>query len=587
MVQQTLEHRPALALRDYQQECVEALLSFRRGGGSRALVAMPTGTGKSLVFSQVPKYASKKVLVLSHREELQDQNAAQIQRANPTLRVEVEQADRHASAEAQVVVASVQTFAASPKRLARWDPAEFSTIICDEAHHAVAISYLQIFRHFGLVPEVADLRDGGPEGSDLKAAEKVRFQEFLPAPGTPFLVGFTATPSRTDKRGLEYIFDEIAYSRTIREMMEAGWLCKVRGVRIETGADISGVKMQAGDFQEKALAEEVNTLERNGQTVKAYQEHAPGRHALVFCVNVEHAYDMQQVFVEEGLTAAVVVGSTPSEERHAIIRDYRDGKVMVLIGVMVFTEGFDAPETDCVIMARPTRSSLVYTQAIGRGTRIAEGKEDLIVIDMVDLASKGVMVQSVNTLFGLPPKLKISEDTDVLTAQMIVEEAAAGLPLRLFDEAKSLEDLQQKAREFDPLAATAVEDWVARLSPNAWVKTSFGYTISAFDYGQLGIVTNMLGGGELRRRVKGEGPTTLGFFHTVYEAIQAGDVWLGEVMGSGVLKRDARWRGMPASKAQLTALKRMKVEYPPNITKGGASALIDSHKAKRTGRMRY
>lgn len=222
MTQQSLLPLPPLELRDYQQEALEKLLAYRRlvdeghpYGGQRALVAMATGTGKTVIFAQFPRFAAKKVLVIAHREELLAQAAEKIQDANPTAAVDIEQAERHASPNAKVVVASIQTLAVSRTRMAALDPSLYSSVIVDEAHHVVALSYLKLLAHFGLVPRVDDLDQDVIGRKQVNAEVAGRFEAFRPSASTPYLVGFTATPSRTDGRGLEWVFDDIVFSRTI------------------------------------------------------------------------------------------------------------------------------------------------------------------------------------------------------------------------------------------------------------------------------------------------------------------------------------------------------------------------------------
>src|SRR3990167_5087593 len=240
-------------------------------------------THNTQVFAQIPKLASKRVLVIAHREELLDQAALRIQEANPGMSVGIEQADRHAPEGCKVLVGSIQTFAMSPKRLAALRPDDFSVVVVDEVHHIVAASYLRLLAYFGLAPDQQvviaaaeeleeEAKDLGVDrvrakGRGLRAEYRNAFRSFKPAQGAPYLVGFTATPSRSDGTGLEWIMDDIVYSMSIREGMEKGWLCKIRGIRVESGDDISSVPTAHGDYQESALARAVDTPRRNALAV--------------------------------------------------------------------------------------------------------------------------------------------------------------------------------------------------------------------------------------------------------------------------------------------------------------------------------
>ena len=487
-----------IQLRDYQQECLDAIQSHVDRGVKRMLVALPTSTGKTVIFSQLPQVLPGKMLVIAHRQELLDQAAEKIEWANPELRVDIEQAHRHASLNAQVVVASIQTLAISRHRLDALGPDTFRTIVIDEYHHVVAHSYLKVLAALGLAPDVTELTSGELSRRNVSKNVRGMFQDFRPSDDAPLLVGYTATPNRTDGRGLEFVLDEIVYSKTILEMMEAGWLCPIRGVRLDTGISIADVKVSRGDYQEGPLSEAVNVKARNDTAVKGYQALADGRQSLVFCVDVAHTQDMARAFQAEGITAGYVVGNSSSDERHHVIEAYRRRDLQVLCNCMVLTEGFDAPETDCIIMARPTKSSLLYTQMLGRGTRLAEGKRDLVILDMVDIAGAGV--NTVNTLFGLPPRLDLSR-VGVLDAGDELSHVLGQVPLEQLTEATTIEDVRRLAREFNPLLAAQLPDYLS--TTMAWVKVGSGYALS-LSKGSIGGVVDLLGGATVKHHLPGE-----------------------------------------------------------------------------------
>lgn len=574
----------AFALRPYQADCLYALRKFGMQGHKRGLIAMATGLGKTVVFAEMAGKAKKKMLVIAHREELLAQAKDKILRANPHLSVEIEQAANKASMSADVVVASVQTFAVNPARLHRWAPDEFSAVIVDEAHHAVARTYLEVLSYFGLVPAIADLKDGDLARSHIRQEVRERFESFKPAASAPFLAGFTATPTRTDARGLEYIFDDIVYSMTIRDGIEGRWLVPIKGQRITTGTNISEVKLSRGDFQERALSNAVNTDERNALAVNAYRQHAEGRQALVFCVDVEHTKAMTQAFRSAGYKAEYVVGSKKDMEkpREDVIADYQRSAVQVLVNCMVLTEGFDAPETSALIMARPTKSTLLYTQMMGRGTRLAPGKADLLVLDMVDVASKAG-VNSVNTLFGLPPHLDFGE-SDVLTAAKEIEELG-DVPLAMFEQAASIPELRTLAEQFDPLMQAQVEEWLR--TALSWTKTAFGYAISVPGNGearaplQIGVVVNMLGQADVRVKHRSQKPQYLARNEDVQTAISMAEDWVSRHVpdAGALLDKNAGWHSDAPSEKQLRFAERLKIKVNESMTKGDLSKLIDAKMA--------
>ncbi|MFQ5915891.1 MAG: DEAD/DEAH box helicase family protein, partial [Nitrospinota bacterium] len=200
-----------VTLRPYQTDCLQAITGAWRDGVNRLLVSLPTGTGKTVVFAHLPQALglNRKMLVLAHREELLEQAREKIVAANPEARVEIEQAERKADPGADIIIASVPSIGRNrSKRIEKFDPADFGLLICDEAHHAVAPTYRNVFDHFGL----------------SNGRERPRNQDLL-------LVGFTATPRRGDHVGLEEVFDEIVYHRSIKEMIRQGYLAPITGYR--------------------------------------------------------------------------------------------------------------------------------------------------------------------------------------------------------------------------------------------------------------------------------------------------------------------------------------------------------------------
>ena len=568
-----------LTLRDYQNESIDACARYGQKGGRRALVVLPTGCGKTAIFAHMAGSASRKVLAIAHREELLAQAKASFEAANPDKLVEIEQADLHASPEADIVVASIQTLAVSPLRLKALDPANFSLIIVDEAHHSIARTYVEVLHHFGLAPAVADLTGAlGLDARTVKAEIRSRFEDFVPRSSAPYLLGVTATPSRSDGRGLEFLFDEMVYSRSIKEMVEAEWLTRIIGRRIPTEIDISGVGTTAGDYKVKALSDEVNTPERNTVAVNAYLKHAPGRQALVFCVDVQHTIDMCEAFRDEGIKADYVIGeeSKMMAPRKAIISSYLAGDIQVLVNCMVLTEGFDAPNTSALVMARPTKSSLLYTQMLGRGTRIAPGKDNLVVIDLADTAKAGV--NNLNTMFGLPPNYG-TEGDDALSLAAMFEETQGMLDDDAFNGITDLSDYEKALALFDPLTSAKIESELKTVL--AWVKTSFGYAVSipmGMEAGdgtvQYGLVVNAIGAAELRVKKTGVRRQTVGSFDSIQRGITAVESMASGLDGFAVAQKGAKWRKDTPSTKQLTLAANLKIEVKPGMSKGDLSTLI-------------
>jgi superfamily II DNA or RNA helicase len=532
-------------LRPYQRECLTRLHARYRAGKRRLLVSLPTGTGKTVIFAQFPRFFSMKrrLLVLAHREELLDQALDKFKAVDPGLSVGVEQAARRAG-DAQVVVASVPTLRGA--RLAALPPAEFYLVVVDEAHHAVASSYRAIFDHFGLL-----------------------------APDTPrMLVGFTATPRRGDRQPLGAVFEEIAYSKSLEEMIAAGFLCPITGYRVTSEVSLDGVRVRAGDFVESELARAVNVEGRNDLLLAAYRKLAPGRRGVVFCADVAHARSVAATFREAGVAAAAVYGAMPAAERRDTLGRFHTGALTVVTNCNVLTEGFDEPLVDCIVMARPTRSLLLYAQMIGRGTRLAPGKEQLLVIDVVD-NSRQHSLAGLGRLFDLPDTLDL-RGADVLRTAHALRDLAARAPWV---------DVERIANPRDiPIAAERLEffrfeppDAIAGATDLAWVGDAGG-----------GFRLGLPGGELLHAR-----PTLLGDFEVLLErpaapaqqlargrdaadAVRAADAVVRRRWPDAlkVLERDASWRGREATEKQLAILRARGLPAPPTLTRGQASWML-------------
>ncbi|KAJ2906739.1 DEAD DEAH box helicase, partial [Coemansia aciculifera] len=353
--------RNAHTLRPYQQECIDTCLALLQAGVRRQAVSLPVGSGKTVVFSNLiqqvpaPTEQATKTLVLAHREELLEQAARQIRTASPQLNVAIDQGSRLANPAADVIVASVATLGrVHSSRLQRHDASRYKCIIIDEAHHAAAASYTRVLKHFQ-----------GEEG--------------------PFVWGCSATLHRHDGLRLSDVFEDIVYQKPFLEMIREGWLCPMRITTVRTECRIDGVRSQAGDFATAALSQAVNVDARNLAIVRAHENLAKERKStLVFAVDVAHAQELVSAFIHYGTKAEAVLGTTPTAERERILSDFRAGVLPVLVNCGILTEGTDIPNIDCVMMARPTRSSVLFQQMLGRGMRNSPGKQNCLVIDFID-----------------------------------------------------------------------------------------------------------------------------------------------------------------------------------------------------------
>ncbi|KAG8972126.1 hypothetical protein FRC05_010294 [Tulasnella sp. 425] len=399
---------PTFRLRPYQEECVNSCLKTLmadEGGVTRIGVSSPTGSGKTTMFctliSRLPPPPDRpnatQSLILVGSIELARQAAAQLRLLCPDLTVEIEQGQKHrATGLADVTVATYQTLK-QPERLDKFDPSRFKVVVVDEAHHAVAPSYLKVLSYFNSGITSPDALPSVSEPSSSKS---------LPL-NVP-VVGFSATFSRHDGSALGRVFQSIVYHQDFLDMMKDQWLCPVTFTTVQAKIDLSGVTVSTttGDFNPTSLAHVVNTDSINKLVVRTWLDRAANRKStLVFCVNISHVKAVTTAFREAGVDARYITGLTPVIERKELLDDFRGGEFPVLVNCAILTEGADVPNIDCVMIARPTRSRNLFAQIIGRGMRLspATGKTDCRIIDFVDSLNRVGGIVSAPTLLGLEP----------------------------------------------------------------------------------------------------------------------------------------------------------------------------------------
>jgi superfamily II DNA or RNA helicase len=381
-----------LRLRPYQQDCLNAIATSFHKGQNRQLISLPTGAGKTVVFANLIKERNERALILAHTSELIEQAKDKIKMICPGLDIGIVNA-QNKQFEAPVVVSSIQSQSAGKlNNLERLAEQGFKLAVADECHHFAAKHTRNILKQLGF-----------DKGTDR------------------LLVGFTATPFRNDGRGLAEVFDTIFYQKDIKQMIEEGYLCQPNGLKITTDLDLSQIKTVDGDFQISSLSQVMDTLELNKIAVDAYLENAAGKPAICFGVNVQHAKNLAALFQSQGIISKAIYGSMPREERTNILKEYENGSLQVLCNCQILTEGFDAPQTECVIIARPTKSKGLYQQMVGRGLRLWPNKKECLILDFCDqnhsicnaftLLQEGNQEEEktgnnskISLLYSLPPK---------------------------------------------------------------------------------------------------------------------------------------------------------------------------------------
>lgn len=339
-----------IRLRPYQEEAIQSIIDNHNQGVNRQLIHMATGSGKTVIFGFLTKQMQRKTLVIAHTTELIDQAKDKLEMICPELDVGIVRAGSK-EYDRPVVVATIQS-ASQPDTLAELQKQGFTLCIYDEAHLAAAISPKNVLSTLGF----------------LDSPEKL-------------LLGCTATAFRNDSKGLGEIFDKIVYQKSIKDLIDLGYLCKPKGIKIKTDLDLSTVKTEDGDFVTQSLASVMDTPQMNEIVVNSFIEQAYGRKAVCFSVTVCHAQHLAKAFRNRGITSEAVHGGMPSHARSDLLERFKSGGISVLTNCQILTLGYDEPSIDCVIIAKPTQSKGLYTQMVGRGTRLFPNKTDCLILD--------------------------------------------------------------------------------------------------------------------------------------------------------------------------------------------------------------
>lgn len=410
--------------RPYQTEALEGVLKGFRSH-QRQLLVLPTGAGKTITFARLIKdYVDrrKRCLILAHREELLSQAQDKLLRSQSIIS-DLERASSRAAMNAPCVVGSVQTMYRE-KRLHRWPSDHFDLIIIDEAHRALASTYRKIIDYFE----------------------------------SAHLLGVTATPDRGDRRNLSQVFENIAYEVSLREMIQQRYLAPIRVKTFPIDMDLSKVGMKNGDYDVNDVAHVLEPLLI--PIAQAFlKEIKDCKKTLVFLPLRSLSRDFVSILEDNGLSTAHIDGE--SKDRAEILSRFRDGQIDVLCNAMLLTEGYDEPAIDSVMCLRPTKSRALYSQMIGRGTRTAPGKENLLILDPLWMSETHSLIkpahlvaQSREDAEAINEELK---DPDFIPdiedeAYDLIEASDNALETRMETIRKRLQEKQKAAaKKFDPI----------------------------------------------------------------------------------------------------------------------------------------
>ncbi|WP_263170648.1 DEAD/DEAH box helicase [Streptomyces sp. SCSIO ZS0520] len=514
--------------RPYQLDAIEALRRGWADGPNRLAVVLPTGAGKTVVFSHLvhrmlDQLGGHRALVIAHREELLAQAAAKLRAVDPQLRVGIVKAERDEHQDADVIVASVQTLAVLKRREAIRD---IGLIIVDECHHAAARTYMEVLDYFGAW-------NGVPTA------------------------GFTATMTRTDG-GLAEVWEEVVFTLDILDMITDGYLCDVRGKRITVDTlNLDTVRTRNGDLVEGQLGKALEDSGALEAIAGAYRDHAADRPGVVFTPTVATAKAAAAALRAVGITAAPVWGDMPRDDRRAALAQFEAGDVQVLTNCMVLTEGFDAPHTSCIVIARPTKSPGLYVQMAGRGLRPAPGKRDALLLDVM----------------GASTRHKLASLVDL-----------TGRELAQPEEGKSLREAAEEAVRTEQRRALAARiEWeeVQLFGESAfrWLRTEAGTWFLSLRQGEFLFLERQPDSRlyRVRRWSQSEGVQSPArdTARPLTESMEWVEQQARALAPAAFVAREARWRQGPPSSKQRGLARYRGIAVPKRATAGDLSDLLD------------
>lgn len=331
-------------LRDYQERAIADVYAAW-GRGKRVLLQLPTGGGKTVIFSEIARQhleMGQRVLIVAHRDALIRQAASKLQAASD-YSVGIIKAGDRLSPNCPCQVASIQSLASRIKTVGT----DFGLIIIDEAHHATASSYQLLF-------------ECSPDAR---------------------ILGVTATPERADGRGFEDLFDELVTGPEVKPLIQMGYLSRYRYYVSERLMQTKGAKKTGGDYNTADLARLNDAKELAGDLVSSYRQYADGRRCIVFAINVAHSQAIASRYQAAGIPAAHLDGYSGLDEIRRVLSRLESGEIQVVSNCNLFDEGLDIPQIEAVQLARPTSSIVKFLQSIGRALRPAPGKDHAIILD--------------------------------------------------------------------------------------------------------------------------------------------------------------------------------------------------------------
>lgn len=523
-----------MILREYQEVAVNAASEALDKHGNTLVVA-PTGAGKTIMLSALvgKRYNKcKNVLILQHRDELVNQNMAKFMAVNEHITTSTVNAlDKNWDADA--VFAMVQTLSRVNNLMGM---SKLDMVVIDEAHHAIADTYQRVIEQA------------------KKNNDKVE------------IVGFTATPNRGDKKGLRDVFNNCSHQIEIATLINEGFLVKPRTFVIDVGVqdELREVRKTISDFDMSEVEAIMNRRAINKRVVEEWTDKAVDRKTVVFCSTIRHAIDLCEEFVIGGVTAKVVTGDTPREEREQILHDLTHGDVQVVVNVAVLTEGFDAPPVSCVILTRPCSFKSTMVQMIGRGLRTVDLEEfpDVIKTDCIvlDFGTSILTHGSLDDLVNLDGGQTNAGEAPTKTCPECESEVPLAVTECPICGHEFIGEGQAEKEEMDSFRMTEID--LMDRSPFRWIDLfGTGRCMAATGFNGFGLVAD-LGDTCVAIVRQGKGRVRAVSIGTKVQAIAAADDFLRRIEESDAAKKSRRWLDERVTTKQRTILLQHGISVP-------------------------
>ena len=522
----------------------------------RVICHQPTGAGKTVETLCFTRELSARwgwrSLIIEPTRELVSQTVEKAKTFVPDRSVGIVRGGRRSFDDCHLVVSTAGSL--HKKALAEIDPDQFHVLIVDEAHHGAAASYEAILERFAYVN---------------------------------LMVGLTATYVRGDGKsvaGADYFHSVVVY-QTIGQLTSAGYLTPGIGIYKHTGLVLENVPIRGGQYDEKKLAHAVNIPERNGMAVDAYQEQAAGRLGLVFAVNIQHAKDLAASFNERGIPAAAVWGQMDQTEYARVMKEFRAGQLRVLCNARLLTEGFDFPEISAVLITRPSTEAsgkVLGPQMIGRGLRLAPGKKDAVIIELVDKAilsgagagkeKPAILNSLIASAYGLSRE-QIAKGGGYLHEQSRKARVEEGWRerIKLYQSLRSVETVQETFDVIERVSQVSEFAWIPLGAKTYYMNIGEGRFCEVCEEHDKYFEVRAIEEAELK--FIGSGPD-------LKSAIQIADVWLARHgINYTLQQRSQPWRHKEATESQVGAARRLTAlpeKFLRTLKRGQLSDLITS-----------